>query len=379
MSILEPALAQKFIDKLAKHLEYNINIMNNKGIIIASKDVSRIGNFHEVAYGLLQGTLDSGVVKENEKYLGTKPGVNKIIDYKNKHEGVICVSGDPDSVYSFAELVKISIEAMLEYELHMEGEIRRKNKSERFLYYLLFEENVDIQVANIMADNLEIKKDLLRISIIVKHDSDYDTKKIIKALVYAKGHSSNDIITVARNDDIIMFKVVDGKYKDAIRNCKNIIEEYINEFIKKLPEEYKANKISFFIGTLQANIDKYRESYIHAQELGLQIKEKKGIYFFSDYILNYYRSLATMKTYDNIFNVYDSLFSEEEKKQIAETVEVLSKNNYNVVNSAKELFIHRNTLVFRLNKMKEVLNIDPIANSTDREFLNELAYYFSRK
>ncbi len=28
MPILEPALAQKFIDKTAKHFEYNINIMN---------------------------------------------------------------------------------------------------------------------------------------------------------------------------------------------------------------------------------------------------------------------------------------------------------------------------------------------------------------
>jgi len=77
--------------------------------------------------------------------------------------------------------------------------------------------------------------------------------------------------------------------------------------------------------------------------------------------------------------VYDTLFSEKDKKQIAETVEALSKNNYNVVYSAKALYIHRNTLLFRLNKLKDVLNIDPIASAADREFFNELAYYFSRK
>lgn len=90
MSILEPELAQKFIDKIAKHLEYNINIMNDKGIIIASKDASRVGNFHEVAFSMLEGTLETGIVNENQKYLGTKPGVNLFIDYKNKHEGVMC-------------------------------------------------------------------------------------------------------------------------------------------------------------------------------------------------------------------------------------------------------------------------------------------------
>lgn len=271
------------------------------------------------------------------------------------------------------------MEAMLEYELQMEGDRRRKDKAERFLYYLLFEENIDSDVANKMADVLELKQDWIRACIIIKYDSGFNPRKIVEALTNAEGHSHQDIITIARNDDIIMFKAVDAKLTEAIKDYRCTIEEYLNNFIKKLPEEYDANKISFFVGSLQRYIDKYRGSFIHAQELGLQIKEKNGIHFFNDYILDYFRSLATIKAYDNIFNVYDTLFSEKEKKQLAETVEVLSKNNYNVVYSAKALYIHRNTLLFRLNKLKDVLNIDPIASAADREFFNELAYYFSRK
>jgi len=129
MSILEPALAQKFIEKTAKNLEYNINIMNDKGIIIASKDESRVGSFHEVASKMLNGTIDTGIVKEGQQFIGTKPGVNLFIDYKNKHVGVICVTGNPDNVKSFAELVKTSMEAMLEYEVLMESGIRRRGKA----------------------------------------------------------------------------------------------------------------------------------------------------------------------------------------------------------------------------------------------------------
>lgn len=379
MSILEPALAQKFIDKTAKNLEYNINIMNDKGIIIASKDASRIGKFHEVASSMLNGTLETGIVEENQKYLGTKPGVNMFINYKSKHVGVICVTGNPDNVKAFAGLVKTSMEAMLEYELQMEGERRRKGKAEQFLYYLLFEEDIDLAVAKKMADGLELNQDLIRVCILIKYDSEYSSRKIIKALTNAQGHSFQDIITIARNDDIIMFKVVSSKLSEAITDYKYIIEEYINEFIKKIPEDYNTNKISFFIGSMQTGIDRYRASYIHAQELGLQIKELDGIHFFNNYILNYYRSLVTMKVSDNVFNVYDTLFSEDDKKQLVETVEALSKNNYNVVYTAKALYIHRNTLLFRLNKLKGLLNIDPVANAEDREFFNELAYYFSRK
>jgi carbohydrate diacid regulator len=379
MSLLESALAQKFIDKTAKNLEYNVNIMNDKGIIIASKDPSRIGNFHEVAYALLNGTLESGVVKENHKFLGTKPGVNLFIDYKNKHVGVICVSGNPENVNAFAELVKASMEVMLEYEINKEGERGRKNRADQFLYYLLFEETVDISVANTMAEGLEISKDALRACIIIKYDPEYDSKKIVEALVNAEGHSYQDIITIARNEDIVMFKTLSVGREEGIKNFKWIITEFLNNFIKKASSENNENKISIVVGSLQDNIDKYRESYLHAQELGLQIKWEKGIYFFNDYVLDYVRRIATIKVYDNIYNVYDTLFNEQEKKFIAEMVKVLNKNNFNVVNSSKKLFMHRNTLLFRLNKIKDTLNIDPIANADDREFLNELAYYFRLK
>ncbi|NDL67372.1 CdaR family transcriptional regulator [Anaerotalea alkaliphila] len=379
MSILEPALAQKFIEKTAHHLEYNINIMNDKGIIIASKDASRIGDFHEVAFGMLNGSLDTGIVQEDQKYLGTKPGVNLFIDYKNKHVGVICVTGNPESVNAFAALVKTSMEAMLEYELQMETERKRKNKAEQFLYYVLFEENVEASVAANMAEDLGLDKDLLRVCIILHARQEIPSQAVIAALLAAEGHSRQDIVTIARNDDVILFKSLGAPRGNVVRDYRKGLDEYLEAVAEQLPGESPIHRVAFFIGSLQGSVLKYRASYLHAQELRLKIKEKSGVFFFQDHVLDYFRSLVTIKEYDNIFNTYVSLFDEEEKQLVWETVEALRQNNYNVVNSAKSLFVHRNTLLFRLNKIKDVLNIDPIANAKDRDFLNELAYYFHKK
>lgn len=379
MSLLEPALAQKFIDKTAKNLEYNVNIMNDKGIIIASKDSSRIGNFHEVAYNLLNGILVSGIVKEGQKYLGTKPGVNMFIDYKDNHVGVICVSGNPKNVNGFAEFVKASMEAMLEYEIDKEVEHSQKNKAQQFLNYLLFEENPDMSVADVMAKELEISIDTLRECVIIKNNSEYDSKKVVQALLRTEGHSYQDIIAITRNDDIVMFRSINLEYEEAIKDNRRMTTEYINNFTSKFYEVSDENKMSISVGSLQNNINKYRESYLHALEVGLQVKWEKGIYFFNDHILDYIRRIATIKVYDNIYSMYNNVFTEQEKMFIAKSVEILNKNNYNIVNSSKELFMHRNTLLFRLNKIKDTLNIDPIANAAHREFLNELAYYFRQK
>ncbi|TCK92725.1 carbohydrate diacid regulator [Natranaerovirga hydrolytica] len=379
MVVLDSSLAQKFIHKTANYFEYNINIMNYKGIIIASKDESRVGDFHEVAYNMLRGALDTGIVKEEQKYLGTKLGVNLFIEYKGENIGVIGVSGDPDTVKVFAHMLKNFLEAMIEYEMHMEWERLKKDKTEQFLYYLLFEEYIDLSKANSMAEELNIKKDLTRACLIIKNRSNITIERVINILMNTEGYSHQDIIIVARNSDIIVFKKIGEDIKHAIKNYKYDIEDYISKFVENIKEMNANEKLSFFVGTLQNNITRYKDSYNHANHLRLQIKEKKGIYFFNDYVIDYYRKLVNIKTYDEIYNIYNKAFTDDEKIVITETIEALKKNNYNIVNSSKELFIHRNTLLFRLNKLKNTLNIDPVANASDRDFLNEMAYYFNPK
>lgn len=379
MSILEPALAQKFIDKTAKHLEYNINIMNDKGIIIASKDESRIGNFHEVAFKMLEGTRDSGIVKKDQIFLGTKPGVNLFIDYKNKHVGVICVTGDPDNVHAFANLIKTSMEAMLEYELQMDVERRRKDKTEQFIYYLLFEEHMEMNIAEKLASQIDLNESQIRVCIVIHQEESVKPSQIIKALMKAEGYSHNDLIGRARNDDIILFKALGEDFTEVSKNYIENINLYLESFLSHLPGDYRLDQFGFFVGSLQNQMKNYRNSYVHAQEMSLHLRGDRGVYFFQHHVLEYFRNKVTLKAHNDIFNAYDQLLTEEEKKQMVEITEALRNNNYNIVYSAKELYIHRNTMLFRLNKFKEILNINPIANAGEREFFNELGYYFKHK
>ena len=47
--MLENSLAEKLIEQVTKYTSYNVNIMNEQGVIIASRNPERIGKFHEVA------------------------------------------------------------------------------------------------------------------------------------------------------------------------------------------------------------------------------------------------------------------------------------------------------------------------------------------
>ncbi|NLP33927.1 MAG: hypothetical protein GX359_01895 [Clostridiales bacterium] len=51
--MIDTVFAERFIERVTEFTNYNVNIMNQEGIIIASKDKERIGSFHEIAYRII--------------------------------------------------------------------------------------------------------------------------------------------------------------------------------------------------------------------------------------------------------------------------------------------------------------------------------------
>lgn len=83
--MIDEVLAKKFIDKIASYTSHNVNIINEQGrIIAASKDLHRVGDFHEVAWKMLQKDSNESCVTQTDDYLGVQPGVNLILTCKGK-------------------------------------------------------------------------------------------------------------------------------------------------------------------------------------------------------------------------------------------------------------------------------------------------------
>lgn len=74
--------------------------------------------------------------------------------------------------------------------------------------------------------------------------------------------------------------------------------------------------------------------------------------------------------YKNVFQTYVELIERAGniKDTILEIVNTLDKCNYNFNKVSEQLFVHKNTVFFRLDKIKEFLEIDPVKNACDRHF-----------
>ena len=128
---LTEQMAQSIVDRMMNVIPYNVNIMNNEGVIIGSGDKKRIGQLHEGAVDAISRNKLNLIYKDG---VGAKPGVNMPIHFNDTLMGVIGISGDPKEVISFAAIVKATSELLIKQEYIYNERRVREQIEEEFLY-----------------------------------------------------------------------------------------------------------------------------------------------------------------------------------------------------------------------------------------------------
>ena len=166
--MIEPELAKKFIERLTQYTEYNINIMNESGVIIASRDPARVGTYHEVADRIIRGEQDMIVIRDEKEFPGVLPGINMAITHQGRKEGVIGVTGDPDRIHEVALITRLAMETMLRYEKQQEEIRLRRNRKEHFLNILTQKEFADSSELRGIARQLGLDESLVRVPVVCR-------------------------------------------------------------------------------------------------------------------------------------------------------------------------------------------------------------------
>ncbi len=372
--MLDSVFAQRFIEKIKKYTDYNINIMDEKGIIIASRTESRIGTFHEIAYRIVHGEEDEIIVDKNNQFVGVKAGINVAFFYKNKKMGVIGITGEPSEIRPISLIIRMSMETMLEYEIYKEERFQRRNIKEQFLNRILYGENVTEEELGEYADRLNLKEELIRIPILIRFKEKSDLAEQILSGIRGKHLTSpQDIISVTRNNCIIIFKHFDGKLLDLMQTYKIFVAESISQilqYLKTINIDYK-----LYTGSFQNNFTQYRISYLHCKWLFENIKTDNNSYFFYDYLEEYLKSLLPLTELNGIFEIFKLQFDDKFIDNYIEVISALAPRDYNLAEGSKRIHIHKNTMSYRLDKLRIALGMNPLFSHQERIFFTNFNDY----
>ncbi|QXM05383.1 CdaR family transcriptional regulator [Crassaminicella indica] len=385
--ILSQELAQKCVERIIENLGnyIEINIMNNKGIIIASGSKGRIGTYCKFAEEAIKKKKSINIYKEDvEKYEGVKEGINIPFFYKESIIGVIGVIGDLSYLEKTAKIVKMVVELIIERELLKEGEYIYSNKI-RLLVNRILKLHREEDSYSIMQFASELGYDLSlpRVAFLLyfKNIDDLDLTNVTniynqftKEMESLTNIDTQDIISNIDTNKILIFK--------AVNNTEySYVKKYILDFYMQLKDRIKSKlgkEIYFTVGSLYENVLDIKESYKEAMfmlEYCIKYEINKEIVFIDDYIIEYLCTKIPKKYLEHFLSKYAKKI--KGKDELINTIKGLIKNNMNLKKTAKDLYVHRNTIIFRVNKIKELLGVDPMHNDTDRVLLRLLYNYIN--
>ncbi len=358
MKELNKEIANAIVEQSINLINYNINIMNNKGEIVASGNKERIGKLHEGAVLAINRCSMVLIKKEDLKNLkGTCEGVNIPFYCRGELIGVIGVTGNCDEVIKYAQLIKMTAELYVEKELLIEEQIKHRELKEKFYLSLLKNKN-DVFNANIISlYSYKLKLEEFHSTIIIKIFNKDFVKLSRDITIAIKIIDSNYInFYITEDGDKIVF-VVTSKSEDKLKKKREIILSELEEFLIK----NKILEFKLYVGAIYKEKIGIHKSYITAKNISniKFIGDEKILYSINSLLEVVSSKVDKSYEVEKLKLIWEKLIAVDNNYELRETINTFYKYNCENTLVAKKMNIHRNTLNYRLGKIEKITGKNP--------------------
>lgn len=327
-------VAQQIVEAIKDVCSHDINFINSRGIIFASTNKSRIGDFHEIGLQALK-TGETIEVTADANFMGTQKGVNIPLIYKGDINAVIGISGDPEEVRKFAYLAqKITTLLLREHELDIH-EHTKKTQLNHIIRSLIFHEYINPDYLKSFLKKYNTTLETTYRTILVKLDSRYNPSNLsmIEQYIYqAFELTGSSLYTFNYPNEYVLF----------IESAR--FEQWLYVFEQLGKKYFPLLKIG--IGhalPLSGQYNSYQTAKIAASTL------------FSNNSLVVFDSLDLEILLESISKDAKNYFLKKTVSNLSEKDQRILKAYFSTNMSLKEtaelLYLHKNTLQYGLDKI----------------------------
>ncbi|MEH7226257.1 sugar diacid recognition domain-containing protein [Bacillus sp. JJ1566] len=346
--MLLPSLAKKIISEVRRLIDEDIIIVDISGTIIASTDTSRIGSFHEGALLASRDHKKIIITKDMKKNLkGVKAGINLPILYQEKVVGVIGITGNPEKVSAYGELLKKMTELLIKESYYAEQMELESRTLETFVFDWLQIKEKSEEFSS-RAEHLNIDIDMNRQVIIgsIKSETEIPLREISNQLLKSSFLKEKEIFVRWGNERFLLLLTDRSK-------------ERIQKILRKLKMELESIysvQVSFGIGSEVTGYT-LKNSFDEA-ERALKVAKRTGsIQFDNDLKLEMLVHETSGKV--QLEYVRRTIVMLLDDTELVRTLLEYIKQNQSIKETAEALHIHVNTLSYRFNKIEEKTGLHP--------------------
>ena len=318
-------------------LKKDIGIIENNKVIIAFGETKNINFVKEIIHKENNFKLIKGEL--SKKYSYKKLNLDNIKDY------FIFIKGTNKESLNYLNIITNLI-------LKLYKAKNLTNEKEEFIKKIL-KKNIFYDEINIIARENEINLNKKAVVFLIEN-FDYNTKELVNVLK-KNLYKDIDFILDLNYKNIAMVKIINENFN------KNKFLEILN---KKIENIKKTLEIKMNIG-MGGIVENLKNLYKSLEESEIALKVNKIFNEFNK--ITCYNKLGIKRLIYNMPSYICENFLDETlknkkiknlNKEILITINKFFENHLNISETSRKLFIHRNTLVYRLEKIKKITGLD---------------------
>ena len=329
-------ILQTNIEGLKGITRVDLSICDTEGKVLAST-FTGAEEYESAILTFVDSPADSQVIQGYQFF--------KVFD-EHQLEYILLAKGGSDDVYMVGKMAAFQIQNLL-------VAYKERFDKDNFIKNLLLDNLLLVDIYN-SAKKLHIETNVKRIVFIIEtqHEKDVNALETVRSLFSTK---TKDFITAVDEKDIILVKEVKpGETYDDLEKTASMIVDMLNT--------EALTRVNVAFGMIVNEIKDVSRSYKEAKmalDVGKIFYSTKNVVAYSKLGIGrliYQLPLPLCRMF--IKEIFDGKSPDDFDEETLTTINKFFENSLNVSETSRQLYIHRNTLVYRLDKLQKSTGLD---------------------
>lgn len=332
--------AQRIVNDLREVIPYDLNIVDDKGTMIASTDLTRIGIYHIAGLEAIRKKKKIFINPEDVSDI-YRQGINSPIIVDNVVIGAISINGDVEEVEKYIDIITNMSQALVKSIAYEKQQSDLNNKNRAIIEKIIFNQDIEDLVTQLDAlfMNIESGVRIVTFEII--------SKPITDEIYY---------YILSKYQRRIIGGVIGSKIIALIseKNLENLVAIYDD-----VTSKYQV-ELQIAVGNMTQEIDQLNTSYKNCSLVNNSKKTaSRLIFYFEKANFDLIVSSLPQNIKNEILQETIGLLIGAKAEGLKILLKVFLANSCSIEKTAQQLFVHKNTVIYRLEKIKKLTSLDP--------------------
>lgn len=334
-------MSVKLFRDLVQQVKYVIDnecgVMDENGLILACSDENKIGKIDNNV---------QQVIESDEQLVMLDGKVYQKVNINNRYEYIVYLDSDSEESIKHLSLISLNVKNM---GIYYDEKFDRSNFIRNIILNNILPGDITLR-----AKELHVASNAYRVVFLIRTEGNKDAHPY-EVILSLFPNRTKDFIVVIDEESIVLVKELKSEtdVKETERIAKVIIDTLNTELMVKA---------IVGVGSIVNNIRDIGRSYKEAQTALLV-----GGIFENEKTVIYYNNLGIGRLIYQLPTTLCKLFLNEVFKdnsldlldgETFHTIQKFFENNLNVSETSRQLYVHRNTLVYRLDKIQKLTGLD---------------------